>query len=95
MSPMADSLYVLTVFEYGWSVNMERIKKTHAFGDNFMTFYLVSKSIMVMNSKHTIVNELAKRGPADKSNQTVQDLTSNLFDTSLPISDFNQNTAFG
>ena len=86
---IVDSLCVLTTSEYGWSVNMERIMKAQALRDNTMTSHMVSKKSMEVNPTHSIMTELKKKAPADKSDQMVTDLIWLLFNTSLLTSGFN------
>merc|ERR1740129_2091940 len=87
-SRMADSPCVLTTSEHGWSANMERIMKAQALRDNSMTSYMVSKKMMEINPKHSIMLKLRKKAAADKSDKTVKDLIWLLFDTSLLTSGF-------
>ena len=88
-SRMADSSCVLTTSGYGWSADMERIMKAQAIRDNSMTSYMVSKKIMEVNSKRSIVSELMKKAVAGWSGKTVKGLFWRLFDTSLLTSGFN------
>merc|ERR1712036_77471 len=70
-SRMADSPCVLTTSEYGWSANMERIMKAQALRDNSMTSYMASKKTLEVNPDNSIMQELRRRGEADKSDKTV------------------------
>ena len=74
-SRLADSPCVLTISEYGWSANMERIMKAQALRGNSMTCYIVSKKTMEVNS----MTELRKKAAADKSDKTVKDMIWRLF----------------
>jgi len=54
-----------------------------------MTSYMVLKTTMEINPKHSIILELKKKAAADKSDQTVLDLIWLLFDSCLLTSGFN------
>merc|ERR1712036_123496 len=70
-SRMADSPCVLVTGEYGWSANMERIMKAKALRDNSMSSYMASKKTLEVNPDNSIMQELRRRGEADKSDKTV------------------------
>jgi len=86
---IVDSPCVLTMSEYFWSANMERIMKAQALRDNSMSSNMVSKKTMEVNPTHSIMTEFKKKVSADKSDKIVKDLIWLLFDTSLLISGFN------
>ena len=54
-----------------------------------MTSCMVSKKIMEIDPKHSIMTKLKKKETVDKSDKTVKDLFWLLFDTSLLTSGFN------
>ena len=49
---------VLSTSEYGWSANMERVKRAPTLRYNSMTSYTVSKKTMKLNPKQSIMTEL-------------------------------------
>ncbi|KAF6317413.1 hypothetical protein mRhiFer1_008475 [Rhinolophus ferrumequinum] len=73
---------------YGWTANMEQIRKALALLDNSTMGYMMTKKHLEINPNHPIVETLWQKVEADKNDKAVKDLVVLLFETVLLSSGF-------
>ncbi|KAM4853814.1 LOW QUALITY PROTEIN: heat shock protein HSP 90-beta-like [Thomomys bottae] len=73
---------------YGWTANMERIRKAQALRDNSTMGYMMAKKHLEINPDHPIVETLQQKAGADKNDKAAKDLGVLLFQSALLSSGF-------
>merc|ERR1712102_183500 len=85
---LVSSPCCIVTSQYGWTANMERIRKAQALRDTSTMGYMAAKKHLEINPDHSIVENLRQRAEADKNDKSVKDLVLLLFETALLSSGF-------
>ena len=85
---LVSSPCCIVTSQFGWTANMERIKKAQALCDNSTLGYMAAKKHLEVNPDHSIIETLRQKVVADKNDKYVKDLIMLLYETSLLSSGF-------
>merc|ERR1712088_1213357 len=87
-SRLVSSPCCIVTSQYGWTANMERIRKAQALRDTSTMGYMAAKKHLEVNPDHGIIENLRQRAETDKNDKSVKDLVLLLFETGLLSSGF-------
>ena len=86
---LVKSPAMLTVTEYGWTGNMERINKAQSFqGNEALQQSNIPKKIFEYNPWHPIIAEIDKRRTENPDDAELKDMALILFDNAAVVSGF-------
>merc|ERR1712223_167697 len=85
---LVSSPCCIVTSQYGWTANMERIRKAQALRDTSTMGYMSAKKHLEINPDHQIMMALKKKVEADKNDKSIKDLIVLLYETALLSSGF-------